>query len=145
MSINLAFEYYLFIYFYIKIFVGLCWFKFFFCCVFWLFVTFCLHALVVNTSGKMWENFNVWVLYFPVLASEKMWENFKLGKILKNRNKNVKWKCLGLLSLSLTLFLLRSLSRLCRVCACLWLFGRVFGYRYSCGYVAIYVCRCEWV
>ena len=25
------------------------------------------------------------------LASEKMWENFKLGKILENRNKNVKW------------------------------------------------------
>ena len=28
---------------------------------------------------------------FPCLASEKMWENFKLGKISKNRNKNVKW------------------------------------------------------
>ena len=27
----------------------------------------------------------------PCLASEKMWENFKLGKILENRNKNVKW------------------------------------------------------
>ena len=32
----------------------------------------CLHALVVNTS-------------------EKMWENFKLGRILENRNENVKW------------------------------------------------------
>ena len=28
---------------------------------------------------------------FPCLASEKMLENFKLGKILENRNKNVKW------------------------------------------------------
>ena len=28
---------------------------------------------------------------FPCLASGKMWENFKLGKILENRNKNVKW------------------------------------------------------
>ena len=28
---------------------------------------------------------------FPCLASGKMWENFKLGKILENRNKIVKW------------------------------------------------------
>ena len=28
---------------------------------------------------------------FPSLASGKMWENFKLGKILENRNKIVKW------------------------------------------------------
>ena len=26
---------------------------------------------------------------------------------------------------------------------CLWLLGRGFGYCYSCGYVAMYVCRCE--
>ena len=38
---------------------------------FWLIVMFFLHALAVNTS-------------------EKMWENFKLGKISENRNKNVK-------------------------------------------------------
>ena len=28
---------------------------------------------------------------FPYLASGKMWESFKLGKILENKNKNVKW------------------------------------------------------
>ena len=69
MSINLGFEYYLFIYFFIlKFLLDYVDFKFFF---FWLIVMFCLHALVVNTS-------------------EKMWENFKPGKILESKNKNVK-------------------------------------------------------
>ena len=41
---------------------------------FWLIVMFCLHACLA--SEKMWENFNVWVLYFPV------WLVRKCGKIL---------------------------------------------------------------
>ena len=55
---------------------------FFFIVYFWLIVMFCLHALVVNTrekclaSEKMWENFNVWFLYFPV------WLVRNCGKIL---------------------------------------------------------------
>uniref|UniRef100_A0A7N2LKB0 non-specific serine/threonine protein kinase n=1 Tax=Quercus lobata TaxID=97700 RepID=A0A7N2LKB0_QUELO len=36
-----------------------------------------------------------------------------------------------------------SLSVVLRVCVCLWLFGHEFGYCYSSGYVAMYVCRCE--
>ena len=68
MSINLGFEYYLFIYFFILKFLWIMLILKFF---FWLIVMFCLHALVVNTS-------------------EKMWENFKPGKILENKNKNVK-------------------------------------------------------
>ena len=37
---------------------------------------------------------------FPCFASEKMWENFKLGKILENRNKNVKWNTVNISSSS---------------------------------------------
>ena len=58
---------------------------------------------------------------FPCLASEKMWENFKLGKILEYRNKNVKWKCLGSLSLSLSLLSSCDLSLGCVACV------RVYG------------------
>ena len=46
-------------------------------------------------------------------------------------------------SLSHSFPLAISLSVVSRVCLCLWLFGRGFGYHYSCGYVAMYVCR--WV
>ena len=81
---------------------------------------FCLHALVVNTCEKMWENFNVWVLYFPI------WLVGKCGKILnlarywkieiKMLNENV-W----VLSLSLTLFSSCDLSLGCVACV------RVYG------------------
>ena len=47
------------------------------------------------------------------------------------------------LSLTLSFPLVISLSVVSRVFVFLWLFGRGFGYCYSCGYVAIYVCRCE--
>ena len=47
------------------------------------------------------------------------------------------------LSLTLSFPLAISLSVVSRVSVFLWLFGRGFGYCYSCGYVAIYVCRCE--
>ena len=49
---------------------------------FWLIVTFWLHALIVLihvrkclASEKMWENFNLWVLYFPVWLMGK-WVKF---------------------------------------------------------------------
>ena len=54
MSINLGFEYYLFIYFFIlKFLLDYVDFNVFFLVYIWLIVMFCLHALVVNTSEKM--------------------------------------------------------------------------------------------
>ena len=56
----------------------------FFIVYFWLIVMFCLHALVVNTSEKMFgENFNVLVLYFPVCLVGKCGKILNLARYWK--------------------------------------------------------------
>ena len=56
---------------------------FFFLVYIWLIVMFCLHALVVNTSEKMWVNFNVWVPYFPVWLVGKCEKILNLARYWK--------------------------------------------------------------